>query len=298
MRGRGRVAAAAVFVALTAAGLLGCSAQSTADTPGTGASSADCDVVGVEDGVDVNAFAVELADGKYPLRGNTVIGTADGEPVADVRFTVAGDGFSKVLCTDADGKWGAVLPAAAPYTITLASAPEGLEVTRPQVDADGAFTVPAQSVYPATVSVFFQKTEGDGADPEPGTAGPAGEGVCSSYFDALTEDPTVLDVETLDPAAYSSPRGIPVPTPDCAVRVEQGGNNITFYLGWESTSFDEVHEALLAGGLTDYQPWENETSRKYMMTTADGAGLFWLDSGEGINTGIPVDHVLFVYAEG
>ena len=152
-------AAAALFLLL---GLAGC-----AGSPASGADAADCDVVGVAEGVDVEPFAVELADGEYPIRGNMSVGTADGGGVADVRVTVAGDGFSTVICSDAEGKWGAVLPAAAPYTVTIddSTIPDGLAVIHPELDADSSTVVAEQLVYPATVNFFFEGT-GDASNGE------------------------------------------------------------------------------------------------------------------------------------
>jgi hypothetical protein len=141
----------------------------------------------------------------------------------------------------------------------------------------------------------------DASTTSPDTEEPAatvsGDGVCGAYFTALKADPTVVHYEQLDPASFAAPFGIAVPLPDCAVRLEQVGANVSFDLGWENTDFAVVHDALLAGGLVDVTTWEDDTSRKFMMSHADGTGLFWLDSGEGINRDIPVDDVLFVYAE-
>ena len=121
--------------------------------------------------------------------------------------------------------------------------------------------------------------------------------VCTEYFEALATDPTVVRYQELDPANMTAPLGIPVPVADCAAELEQGGGHVTYNLGWEETGFMVVHDALLAGGLVVSQPWEDDTSRKYKMSNADGAGLYWLDSGEGIMPGIATDDVLFVWVE-
>lgn len=124
-------------------------------------------------------------------------------------------------------------------------------------------------------------------------------GVCEGYLTAIKNgsDPTVAHAEWLSPQEYSKPLGIDLPKPDCALRIETVGGTVTYNLGWTDTDFFEVHAALTKHGLKS-TPWDGENGqRKYMLTGQDGAGLFWLDSGDGITRGTPVDDVLFVYAE-
>jgi hypothetical protein len=147
-------------------------------------------------------------------------------------------------------------------------------------------------------AVAAEQSTADGTESEAGDD--SGVGVCGGYLEAISSgsDQSVVSAEWLDASAYTQPLGIAVPPPDCALQVEQMDSSLAYYLGWENTDFFDIHDALVGGGLKVMTPWEGENQeRKYMMTWEDETGLFWLDSGDGITAGTPVDDVLFVYVE-
>lgn len=155
---RSVAAGAALLVVLA---LAGCGGATAADA-GTDAEPATkaCDVTGYGEGVDVEPFSSDLLDGEYPVKGNTVVG--DSNPVAGVRITVEGDGFSSAVCSDKNGKWGAVMPAAPPYTVTVdeSTVPDGLAIAGPQFSDDGSTIVDESLVWPVIVNVFFEGDAG------------------------------------------------------------------------------------------------------------------------------------------
>lgn len=137
--------------------LAGCSSPS-------GGEGSGCDVVGIGEGADGQGMVEGNDTDGYPLRGGLFVGTAEGDPVADVRLTVSGEGFSTVLCSDAEGRWGAVMPTAPPYAVTLDGVPDGLTVRHPEAQADGSFVVSEQPAYPAVLTIYFEQGGSGGGD--------------------------------------------------------------------------------------------------------------------------------------
>lgn len=142
---------AALLFAVT---ISGCAAM-----VGGGASTAGCNYIGLPQGAaDVPLSEGPTSDG-YLLRGKSFAGT-DIEymlPVAGLKLTVSGDGFTVVLCSDAKGEWGGYMPAAAPFTVAIhpESVPPGLHLRASSAYGGDSFVVEAQSLYPVQVSLNF-----------------------------------------------------------------------------------------------------------------------------------------------
>lgn len=270
------------------------------DTTGS-ESTLECARTGQPDGAADVGMGEGPTDEGYLLRGKAFTGVEvdDMAPVAGLRITVSGEGFSSVLCSDATGEWGDYFPAPAPFQVTVdpASIPDGLRLRAPEVDSASTFEVGAQSLYPVQVSLNFE-SDGDGNDSDEGASSSGESGVCTTYLQDVLQDPTLASATEIAVSDAGSRVGIPLPGPDCAVEAVYPNDSQAVYLGWDSgTGFEEVSDALMAGGLTAIDETGDDTGRRYVFTLPDGEEGHLLYSGARISPGVPAEHVMLVYTE-
>lgn len=272
-----------------------------ASVSGTGGSTLECDRTGQPDGAEDVGLGEGPAEQGYLLHGKAFTGVEVDDMVAvtGLRVTVAGDGFSTVLCSDGDGKWGEFFESPPPYTVTVDadSIPEGLRLRAPVVDDTSSFVVDEQTVYPVTVPLNFE-SDGEVVDSDAESGDSSAEaGVCSKYMQDLLKNPTLTSAVEISPTDAVSRVGFALPTPDCAVETEDRVAR-ALYFGWEGdTDFASVSDALTAGGLAELDRAEFSDGRRFVYSPPDGEEGHLLYNGGRIAPGVPADHVMLVYVE-
>ncbi|MEZ3161949.1 hypothetical protein AB1K54_15645 [Microbacterium sp. BWT-B31] len=294
------LSATALAVLLLA--LAGCNA-----TGAMSPASESCDVTGSDPSLETMPMFTSDSDidtDEWPIRGFVKAGDdfEAGEGVEGVHVTVSGDGFTTVICTDGDGRWGSMLPAPAPYTVTLneATIPDGLTLVFPKDAAGHRINVEEATAYPVVESFLFAKSsDNDSADAVSEPADQSAWDVCDKYYNAQLEAFSVASPQELDPSDYTEVGGVTLPSvPGCAFSVVLGNGQTQTALGWDSADYSAIYNAFITAGYTDFvEPYEDAEGVSYTFAPSTGSPTVNLTAGERVYSEIGIEGVWVLVVE-